>query len=235
MPLPKDCELRISFDRAEVSTSLLQITDGEELEELKINDCFAVTEWVSSPSLRSFFQEIENNPVAYNYDEIEMLTKPLPMGEKIIRLDNIRGGNIPSYIFLGIIPTGAVTGDFKQSSTNFECNKVTELNITLNGYSVNGYPINIRNESGTNVLFQFNETVGRTYNLRCGSGITRGKFPSNFIWAHRFEAEETFQGWIGVDMKLSEELSTSHTMIIWLISPMTVTIDKYHQVTRVTE
>ena len=232
-PLPTDCELKLSFDRASASTALLSSKSGEI--ELKIKDCYAMTEWVTSPALRSFFSDIEYNPIAYSYEEVEVLCKPLALGQKVLRLDNIRGGNIPTYIFAGIIPTNSITGDFAESSTSFSSHNVSEMNITLNGHSVNGYPITIKNNCGTFAQFQFNETVGRSYNIQCGSVLTKAQFKSNFIWAHRFEAEQTAQGWIGFDIKLRQAFATSHTMVIWLISPKATTIDKYHQVTHMYE
>ena len=217
LPLPKDCELRISFDRASPAAALLADEGAPELETLEIKDCIAMTEWVSSPALRTFFSDIENNPIVFKYEEVELVCKPLPMNETTVRLDNIRGGNIPSYIFAGIIPTEAITGEYSSSSTNFACNNVNEINITLNGYSVNGYPINITDQSGSFAQYQFNETVGRSYNVNCAAGLNKDQFKSNFIWATKFEAEETSQGWIGINMKLDKPFTTSHTMIIWLI------------------
>ena len=48
------------------------------------------------------------------------------MNQKVIRLDNIRGGNIPSYLFAGIIKTEAITGSFDLSSTDFAWHNVEE-------------------------------------------------------------------------------------------------------------
>ena len=109
------------------------------------------------------------------------------------------------------------------------------MNISLNGHSVNGYPVTIKNNSGTFAQFQFNETVGRSYNIQCGSVLSKDQFKSNYIWAHRFEAEQTAQGWIGFDVKLKEPFTSSHTMVIWLVLPKATTIDKYHQITHLYE
>ena len=184
--------------------------------------------------MASYFKSVENNPIVYKYDEIEVMTKSLPLNERIIRLDNIRGGNIPTYVFAAMIPSAALSGDETLSSTNFACNDVQQLNITLNGHSVNGYPINVHECSDTNVLYQFNDTVGRLHNNGCGHGLKKAHFQSNFIWAHHFEAEVTSQGWIGMDITLKEPLTKSFNMVIWMIYPMSVSIDKFHTVERQT-
>ena len=207
-------------------------TTSSTLPLLEIKECHAITEWVSSSHLKNYFAGIDYNPITYTYDEIEVINKALPMNETTIRLDNLRGGNVPTYIFAGITSSRAINGDLELSSTNFACNNVNELNITLNGRSVTGYPIKIKNESETYPLFQFNDTIGRTYNNKCCAGLKKANFQSNFIWAHRFEAEEVSQGWIGVDLKLDKAFTDSHVMIVWIVYKASTSIDKYHQVER---
>ena len=231
LPLIKDCELKLNFDRAKGSAAIMSTT-SKTVPDLEIKECHAITEWVSSPKLKSFFSGIDYNPIVYKFDEVEMVTKALPINETSIRLDNLRGGNIPTYLFAGIIPTDAIEGNLSLSSTNFSCHKVNEVNITLNGRSVTGYPIKVENESETYPLFQFNDSIGRTYNNKCCAGLKKVSFQSNFIWAHRFEGEETSQGWIGIDMKLDKPFAKSHTMVVWVVYPMSVSIDKFHQVER---
>ena len=230
-PLLNDCEVKLNFDRTPGSVAVLS---SQEIDTpyLEIKDCYATTEWVSSPSLKNYFAGIEYNPITYNYDEIEVLCKALPMNMTTMRLDNLRGGNVPSYMFAGIIPTDALNGDLALSSTNFGSHGITEINITMNGNSVDGYPIEVRNGSEVNAMFQFNDTINRIYNNKCCAGLKKAHFHYNYIWAHHFEAEQMAQGWIGMDIKLDKALTTSHTMVIWLVYENSVSIDKYHQVER---
>ena len=232
MPLLNDCELKLNFDRSKGATSIMS-RSSKTVPYLEIKECHAITEWVSSAQLKNYFAGIDYNPIVYNFDDIDVLTKSLPMNETTIRLDNLRGGNIPTYIFAGIIPTQALNGDLTLCSTNFACHHVNELNITLNGRSVTGYPIRVKDESETYPLFQFNDTIGRTYNNKCCAGLKKATFQSNFIWSHRFEAQEVSQGWIGIDMKLDQPFATSHSMVVWIISEASASIDKYHQVEKI--
>ena len=232
MPLLNNCELKLSFDRAPGSTSLLRVKGTDDAPYLEIKDCHAVTEWVSSPEIVEVFEDIEHNPIIYKYDEVEVLCKPLPMHERVIRLDNIKRGNIPKYIFAAIIPTSAINGDVTKSSTCFGCYGVEECNLTLNGHSVNGYPINVHEGSDTNVMYQFNDTIGRLHNNSCGYGMKKSQFQTNFIWAHHFEAKTTNHGLIEMEIKLKNALVSSYSMVVWLIAPSSVSIDKYHNVER---
>ena len=228
-PLMSDCELRLSFTRAKPSTAVVQI-GTDDLPEIELKYVHAVTEYVSSPAMRQHFQSIETSPIIYNYDNIDVFTKQLPLNDTVVRFDHIKGGNVPSHIFAGIIPTSAITGDLERSSTGFMLNNVTEFNFSLNGSSCNGFPLVMRNKGSVVPLQQFHDVTGRLMNVESGSGFTLNKFETNFIWSHRFEAEKTAQGWIGIDFKLSELLDFNATLVVWTVSPQTLSIDKFHQI-----
>ena len=84
-PLMKNCELKLCFDRADPRCALLALQPGGELSNLTIEDCYAVTEYVSSPELRSYFDRIENESIQYNYEDVEVLIKSIPQGDTNIR------------------------------------------------------------------------------------------------------------------------------------------------------
>ena len=63
---------------------------------------YAQVEYISSAALRRYADSIENAPISFKYDDCSVLHKALPTGEQSIRRENIRGGNTPDYIFIGI-------------------------------------------------------------------------------------------------------------------------------------
>ena len=130
-----------------------------------------------------FDYDIDYNPIPYNYDDMQVIFKGVPTGEKQVRFDNLVGGNVPSYIFAALIKTSNLS-DASQSSTGFICNKVETFNISLNGSSVNGYPINIQNESPIYPMVKFFDTCGRFYNINSGESLSLNKFKCNFLWSH---------------------------------------------------
>lgn len=123
--LMKDCELKISFDRANAANAVVEyaaVTNA--LTEIEIKDCYAITEYVSSPSLRNHFEQIDTSPLVYEYDDCEILMKSIPLNDTDIRFDTIRGGNIPDYIFAAVVPQSSLNGDFEKSTTYFHRHKV---------------------------------------------------------------------------------------------------------------
>ena len=232
--LLKDTELKISFDRTDPGTSLLKTATIEtECKYLEIKDCFAVTEYVSSQDIRDYFEVIETRPFVYEYEEVEVLVKNLPLNETDIRFDNIRGGALPNYMFVGLLPQKALNGDFDFSSTNFRCYNLTDLNITLNGNSVHGYPINIKNNSPIFPLQKFLDVTGQLYNSESGSSTRIIDYEYNFVHSHLFEAESSETGWISVNFKLSVAPAEPMSMVLWFVSKCALTIDKFHSVERI--
>ena len=232
-PLLKNCELKLRFDRADPAVALLKTADGGVCNSLEITDCYATTEYISSPELRNHFDRIETEPIMYNYEDVEVLVKSIPYNQTNIRFDNLRGGNTPSHIFAGIIKTDALDGNTDYSSSQFGCYNVDEMNFSLNGNSVNGYPLTIKNGSSVFPLQKFMDATKRTSNITCGKFLTPNEFRFNWIWAHHFEAEQTSQGWAGINFKLSkafEETNGSMSLVVWIISPAALKIDKFHQV-----
>ena len=235
-PLPKDCELKISFDRASPKTSVLKIGDTlktEISEPFDIKDVVATTEYVSSPHWREYFSQISDRPLTFNFDECEVMIKNIPNGETEVRFDNIRGGNIPQCMFLGILPQNSLKGDTSVSSTQFKSQKVTQMNISLDGTSVNGYPLAIKNDSSIAPLQKFLDVTNRYYNIQAGDCVDLQEFPYNWIWSHAFESESSGQGWLSVDFKLSSAYSTNMALVCWIIYPSCITIDKFNQVERI--
>ena len=231
-PLLNDCEVMLSFDRAFIDTAFIKVAEvspDQKGKVIEITNCFALTEYVSSESLRRKFSKIESGALTYTYQNCEVTLKNIPLNEKEIRIDNIKGGNNPSHMFVGLIPTKALNGDFYLSSTGFHDCNVMSINITLNGKTVNGYPIENINGSPVMALQKFYDSTNRYMNITA-NGLTFAIFQSNWVYSHRFEAEQTSQGWLGIHLELSKIFTTSYTLVVWSIQTCALTIDKFHQI-----
>ena len=109
-PLPPNVELKLSFDRLTAEYSTLLVDQTSKTDPLKgtileLKNVFAQVEYVSSPQMRAYFDRISENPIPYVYDECAVLFKALPQNEQSIRLDNLKGGNTPDYLFMAICRT----------------------------------------------------------------------------------------------------------------------------------
>ena len=230
-PLPVNTEVKLSFDRASPSVAIL--SDADPDVNLVIKDCFAMTEYISSPNLRAYFDGINTSPIKYDFEDCEVYTKSIPQGETNIRFDNLCGGNVPSHMFIGIIETAALNGDYALSSTKFSPHSVSQMNISLNGNSVNGYPVRVQSERPVIPMSKFVDCTNQIQSVDAGATLNSSEFMFNWLWSHCFEAEETSRGWLGIDFKIDEAYDTPMTMVVWIISPTCISIDKFHQIEKI--
>ena len=234
-PLMKGCELKLKFDRAKSPISFVKKIDTDQPfpDNIPITGCVAQTEWVSSPALRAHFETIDSSPIEYRFDDCQVYLKNLDQDQKTVRINQIRSGNLPTHIFAAIIDEDALSGDVEKSSTGFKCHGVSRFNISIDGTSVNGYPINVENGSPVYPLVKFNDTLDKITNISCSGGFTMAEFAYNYIWSHHFQAEQSSTGWINIDIDFKAALSDSKTLVIWCISPYSILLDKFRQIERV--
>lgn len=236
MPLMKNTELKLSFDRAPPEVALLKNGDiTAECKFIELDDVYATTEYISSPDLREYFEYVDAGPIVYEYEDCDILIKNLEKGSTEFRFDNLRGGSVPKYVFMGLIPQKSLNGSFDHSSTRFTASNVIEANVTLNGNSVDVFPVSIKNNSAVYPFHKFIDDTGRLYNSNCGGTLLLSEFEFNFIWSHKFEGSVSPNGWIGLSLKTSEEFQETEPMclVVWVISKAVLSIDKFHQIEKI--
>ena len=222
-PLPSNSEVKLSFDRNKADMALLygEVSydddspaptelDGKVLE---LEDPYLIVEYVTSPYLRNFHSQIVDRPITMMYDDCNIYMKSLATGSTMIRADNLMGGLAPDYLFAGFVATDALNGSFELSPTCFPSIKIGSSNITMNGMSVQGFPISSELYLPVQLLCKFNETTGRIKKTMAASAIGMNRFfqTSCFI-SHKFEGEQTNEGWVGLEVKLQEATTKDYTL-----------------------
>ena len=73
-PLLKNCELVLSFKRADPNNAVLCPNGDESLEKpIDIVDVYAISEYISSEHWKNYFSDIDHRPIIYEYDDCEVL------------------------------------------------------------------------------------------------------------------------------------------------------------------
>ena len=212
--LPPGLELKLAFDRLKADYSVFKFDGDDTLKGsvLELKDVYAQVEYISSPALRNYHDRLQSVPLDFEYDDTTVMCKLLPQGETCIRIENLRGGNTPDYVFMGIIPTDALNGSTQLSSLKFETYGLQEVNLTLNGNSCHGFPIKVANENPVWLYYKFLDNIGRLENSSVGTQLKLLEFKKNMLISHKFEGEESPQGWIGLSLTLKEPFRKSHTL-----------------------
>ena len=133
---------------------------------------------------------------------------------------------------MAITKSQSLNGDFATSSTDFRDDMVSEINLKLNGNSVHGYPLRINKSFPLWPYVKFNSVTNRLMNVNCCQQMTLQSFKTNTFYAHKFEAEDTSQGWISVTLTLDNTAGYTepHSLIIWSVQDVKLAIDKYGMV-----
>ena len=233
--LVRNCEIKLSFDRTSPELVLLEGSDVTTAvgKTITIENCYAMVEYVSSPDYRSLYDSIDQMPFIYHYDDIDITIKNIPENQTDVRFDNLRGGNVPDYMFIGIIPKKNLVGNKLTSCTGFKHQKVSEMNISFNGNSVNGYPLFINKGSVIYPMQRFLDCTGQLYNAAIGKTLTGPEFEYNFLWSHKFEAEMSEQGWVGVNLTFETVPSEPMALVVFSIYETAFSIDKFLQVEKI--
>ena len=216
-PLAPNFELKIALDRAPSDLCLLnsEPNHAEPLsgKPLELKNVFLKARYYSSPYMRSYFNTIEEKDISYFYDECVVYQKNLPQGETNIRLSNVIGGNTPKYLFAGIISSSAINGDNSLSSTKFTRHGIKEFDMTLNGYSCNGFPIVSENGSPIQAYEKFLTTTGCKYQTGVSGMLNPFDFQSfHYLFSHKFEGEATENGWLGFNLKLEKAFEDNYVL-----------------------
>ena len=63
-PLLKDCELKIRMERAPWNVAVEAVSDSPALMDyIEIKDVYAISEYISSPKWRNYFDKIDGSPI----------------------------------------------------------------------------------------------------------------------------------------------------------------------------
>jgi len=139
-PLPPNLEMKLTLNRQNKKFSCINTGEADLFPApFVLKDCYANVEYISSSNLRQYLDP--KRPISYKYDELKMITRVLPRGERRLRIENLAGGNTPEYLFVGLIETGLLGGDDKKESINFLQHGAIQFDLLLNGSSCNGYPM----------------------------------------------------------------------------------------------
>ena len=216
-PLLPKTDMVLSFDRAVSDLAMIsKVPDTAnplENEVIPLENVFLRATYYSSPYLRNYFQTIEEKEISYKFDETQVLIKNIPKGLKNIRFSNLIGGNTPSHLFAGVIPSSALMGNNELSSTAFKQHNVLEFDLTIDGQSMQGFPIKTENTIPMLAYDSYLKATNRNFNNLVNQTIPIRDYANfHFVYGHKFSGEVSDSGWIGINLKLSEEYNENFSL-----------------------
>lgn len=138
---------------------------------------------------------------------------------------------MPEYIFFAIQPADRLNGDFQQSSTMFELCGVNEVNLKVDGNSVHNHPIKIRGELPVIPYRLLLDNMQAWFATDAGQQVSLSHFRDYYvIYSHKFEAENTEDGWISIELNLDSAFDDAYNLIMWSVVKTKITIDRFRHI-----
>ena len=240
-PLVPGVEVKFSFERAPATFALFYkdekaTTKPKDLDGKVVNiaEAFLELEYVSSPYLRNLNSTIIEKPITYYYDDCQIYYTNCAKGTTTLRVSSLCGGLTPEYLFAGFMRAKSLSPDFETTCGNFVNPGIRDVNITLNGASVHGYPISSFLPNNVTQLYsRFIQTLGRFKKTVAGGTITQTTFKDDFcLISHHFEGQMGNEGYIGFDVKFDAPAAENYVFVVFTIRNNALTIDRFHKVTK---
>ena len=92
---------------------------------------------------------------------------------------------------------------------NAKQQNVREIDLTLNGNHCHGFPMTIAKGSPVWPFYKKLDVLGRLQNPSICYGTELKDFATHLFYSHKFEGEDTTQGWLGVSLTLDSSAGFS--------------------------
>ena len=148
--LPSGQRWSLSFERAETKYSTLVSVPSTDMANVKkvlpLEDVYLMIPYVNDEKMNQMESNWVHRPISVGYDSYQLQRFSLESGSPNIRLSNIINGKLPKLLLYGIMHESAYMGSFEESSTKFSQHNLIEVDMLLNGVSVQGMPLKMTSE-----------------------------------------------------------------------------------------
>lgn len=153
--LPANTELRLKYQRAPSSFSILKIRDNVKvLENAELRDTPCEYKEKVIPIIKPVFRamflrsdELDNQMRHYNQYPYELeyidyvVRKPILDSQESDFTIDLTKGKLPTYAIFGIAPLSKLTGDEKSCITRFDRHDLASFEILLDHIKLEGFPL----------------------------------------------------------------------------------------------
>ena len=175
---------------------------------------------------------LQRQPALYPLKRVEVKTYSLAKGLSNSINENLLSGLLPERIILGIVSSGAYTGDYLKNPFEFKHYDLSVINITVNGDSSTFLPMKIDFEKNQYIQLYNNlfESLGIS-NEDVGIDITREEYKNHplIMYSLRQPLKEGFHipkyGNVKIDLTFKTPLTDVVTVIVYAEYQATLCID----------
>ena len=227
--LPSGQRWSLSFERAETQYSTLLTVAGTVTSKvdkvLALEDVYLMIPYVNDEKTNQLESNWIEKPISIGYDNYQMQRFTLESGTANIRLSNIINGKLPKLLLYGIMEESAYMGSFTECSTKFGKHNLTEIDMLLNGVSVQGMPIKMSNDCVAIPYTRFLSAISSFMDKSTSQTIPLQDF-HDYHFLHVATFPET-AGALSFELSFSANVASGLILVTCSIFDVNMEIDKY--------
>ena len=223
------------------STEKFRLMAGDPKSEYKIDILDARLNMCTvkvSPSLMLAHAEVlKSTPAIYPYQKSDIRTYTMSKGSFNFAIDDLYQGEVPNRVLVGIVSSQGYNGSFQKSPFNFE-----HVNLNYISFQVNGQSrprVALTPNFKENHYVESYLTLLNGQNSKKGLGISFERYKDSGYTLFLFNLKDTphndhnsvqERGHTRLELKFSEALKESYTLIIYSQASKEMKIDQYRNV-----
>ena len=227
--LPSGQRWSLSFERAETKYSTLVSVPETNISSVKkvldLEDVYLMIPYVNDEKMKQNESNWIEKPITIGYDSYQLQRFSIDSGTTNVRMSNVINGNLPKVLFYGIMHESAYMGSFIESSTRFARNNLIEVDMLLNGVSVQGMPIKMSDKCASVPYVRFLNVTNNFMQKSLSEVMPLQEFHDyHFLQCATFSEES---GALSFEFTFSENIPTGLILVTCSIFDVNMEIDQY--------
>ena len=209
--------------------------------EVSITACRLIMSYVipAQSVIESHMVGLQSRPAHYNFNAVEMKTLTIQQGVQSYTKEECISGDLPKFLLLGFVKNANMQGRNAESCFKFENIGVQKCDISLNGRSYYGHPMEFdMTANPTSSYYRLLMELGSVYANRANLISLEDYKADRFFIAANFAANKDLissvqpykSGTIGLDLRFKQALTEVYNIVFFLIFDKNLQITEHRDV-----
>ena len=224
--LPSNTSLDLSFERLKASSSALLLKSTELADSvIELKDCYMLLPYKRDENMFQLERNAIQKPLKIKFDEFVIKRFNVPRGTDSVMMSDVISGPLPYKIFWGIQDMDSYTGSFESSSTRFNRNGVTKVNIYIDGKEGDDFPLSLSSNMIGLPFIKFLQSTNQLQNGYMSRTLSIREFKdSNCIFSTSLDPDSS--GSLSFEFGFDRVVNKDKVLIVCCLYDRTMRIDQ---------
>ena len=178
-------------------------------------------------------EALKHQPARYYFEKSNIKTYAIATGQYSFTIEDLYQGNIPTKVVIGFVKSSSLAGSFSENPFNFQTLNLNFLSYYVNGQSYPAAPL-CPNYKNDNYITSYLTLFNGDYSENAGPNISWSEYKKGYclyvidLCKNQCEnfIENKVKGHSRIEIKFSEALTQSTTVIIYAKFPAVLEINE---------